>query len=583
MGMNFTAKGDLIAPLRRTSWRLPRRRFRRCSIEDVRYAGASFPSRSQFGVFNHQHTSEQTKITSTRILYTKQNKTDTNTNTMVTMMATTTTMEEEAPVLQRVSLRGRRRSRASSSSSSSLDAHYFHKYSINMMVCHFDAIHDGGGHDDDNNNETARMPSVADIVPRPLTPWTVLSRSTLVMSPDLECQEVLRRIEALIRAKSLSYTVHLDSATIECRAGSCLSFALNVWQKSNRDNNYNNNNVRAIRDNDGNANHDNNNVIVVELQRRNGCGIFMHRVRKAFFHGLQTGEEPSTECLQRCRLRMTVSPRVKQMMRMNKRKSSKEYNYKHKKESCSPQNPEEEEMAVKESLQTCQALLQSEQDDHNQLGLELLVYMTDPQNFCAQTTTEKMAQSLLCENTNDDHNTADLHESFMHLLRRSTASKARRSSFQNKQSFAKAPPPPLAAAAEGEEEGQDKRSSVILSLTALSNALKVVQTRMTTTATATSTTSQDVVAIDIPDHSRRRIVSALKAALRDPQRFPEEAALSAQIIRRLEQVDPPIASALLADAELVERLVEARRVGETHYRVLERESQSLLQHLSSVQ
>jgi hypothetical protein len=362
----------------------------------------------------------------------------------------------------------------------------------------------------DNVGEETALASIADVKPRKLPPFYVLACSTLRL--DLEREEVLRRIELLIRAKSLSYTVDLDTACIECRTSCALHFALHLW--INKD-------AR----------------ILVEVQRRDGCAILMQRAKHTLFEVLKTGVPPTTCDLQRCHSNMAISPRVKQMMQERLG------------EQCERQSSEQD---VKDCLETCEELLNSDRNDLNQLVMEALVNMTDPRTS-TRSTVHRACKAIL-----DGQSQSSIHGDFVCIMRQ-TSVKRRRTSF--KYQYAKEAPP--------ETEQADRRMAVLV-LRALSNALN-----------AALQSPGGGKWIEPSSEFSEAIAAMLKSNLCDPVRRPQEAALSAQCIRLLEELDSSCA-ALFSEVELAERLVDARRFGETHCRLLERESETLLQRLFSV-
>ena len=259
-------------------------------------------------------------------------------------------------------------------------------------------------------NDETEPALIADLEPRPLPVWTVLTHSTLKVKIDRKL--LLNRIESLIRAKSMTYTVDLALACIECRTLCDLSFALNLW-------------------------YDETGSIIIELQRRHGCAILMQKVRKTVFHCIQTGEEPTTRTLCRCPSNMTVSARIRQLIQKEE---------------------QEKQNIIQETMKVCEEQLCSERHDLNELAMESLVFMTDS-NSCSPATILHAAQSLLTDTHGNEH----LHDDFVHALC-SSVGYCRRDSF--KYEYTRDLP---------SADCRGDRTMAGLSLAVLSNALKVAK------------------------------------------------------------------------------------------------------------
>lgn len=369
------------------------------------------------------------------------------------------------------------------------------------------------GNDSEHDETVIQMvqPSLlTDIQPRPLAPLTILSRSTI--TTDLNHHDVLERIETLIRAKSLDYTVDLDTASIECQTTCDLNFALYFWVNQEGQ-------------------------VLVEIQRRNGCAILMQRVRQTLFRALNDGseeqessttthprqaqeDEEESSWLQRCPLHMTVSPRVKQMMDHDQHENKQ-------------QEDNNDTSILQESLEICEEQLCSERRDLQILALESLVHLTDPQN-CSLSTARFVAQALLshdCVGRRENH----LHCELVETLRSSTRHRHRESFKYEYTGGCEAPVV---------QEQYDKQMA-ILSLTTLYNAIKVVR----------SCHNGHGSVVDMSSHSWRRIASSLKESLCDPTRHAQDAIMAARCIRRMEELDDRT-SDFFADAEpIVEHLI----------------------------
>ena len=310
-----------------------------------------------------------------------------------------------------------------------------------------------------NFHGEAAMTCLSDLKPRPLSPLTMLSRSTY--ATNLDCKEVLRRVERLVHAKSWSYSVDLPKGCIQCQT-SCqmLSFALNFWTNKER-------------------------KLLIEIQRRRGCSILMHRVRKVLFQILRSDEEPTTECLHRCAPTLTVSPRLKRMFGQPDDQTTK---------------------YLCESLEICQHHLRSDRDDLPQLALESLVSMTDPQQS-SPSTTKFVAQKLMGESEKDQQ----LHDAFMHTLR----SSARRCMRQSSKGECTVGVP--------QDDDQNVDPTAILSLTVLLHCLRVMKTEDTFGSSASNCTWKALVVI-------------LRSYLFDTHRHPLESATAVQCVRILQEI-----------------------------------------------
>lgn len=206
---------------------------------------------------------------------------------------------------------------------------------------------------------------------------------------------------------------------------------------------------------------------------------------------------------------------------------------------------------IHDSLDTCEELISSERGDQRQLALESLIHMTDPQE-CSQSTARQAAHTLLAVTADHDQ----IHDGLVHILRGS-AGRSRTASL--KYEYAKGASP--------EADSKD-RAMAVLSLTALSNALKVAKAHGNYT-------------IDTSGCSWRSIAAVLKECLRDAARHPQEAVLGIKCVGLMGEINPEWARMFSGDELFVEYLLKARRYGAAHYRMLERESENLLQRLSA--
>lgn len=348
----------------------------------------------------------------------------------------------------------------------------------------------GTAHADDDTELTEA--SLADIQPRPITSFTLFSRSTL--TTELNLHQVLVRIEKLIRDKSLKYTIDPENSSIELQTPCNLSFALYLWTNKHG-------------------------KILVEVHRRSGCGILMQQVRRTLFgaffkHDYLDEQQFTTKdnetWLQRCPLYTTVSQRIKDLM-----------------DQEHPEKNLQQEDIILQDIGICEGQLCSDRRDLHHLAMESLVHMTNPR-ICSPLTNLTVAQTILRDNESQDNH---LHNEFVQTLR-SSICHHREYSSGNKY---------LMGMATFQQEQCDKTMS-ILCLTVLYNAIKVAKTCGTGDC------------MDTSSYSWRRIAACLKDSLHDPEQHTQEAFIAARCIRAMEDLDNNASTLFAEDDSLVEFL-----------------------------
>mmetsp|Transcript_3658 Transcript_3658/g.9161 ORF Transcript_3658/g.9161 Transcript_3658/m.9161 type:complete len:432 (-) Transcript_3658:39-1334(-) len=121
--------------------------------------------------------------------------------------------------------------------------------------------------------------------PKEMPEFLILGQSTISFDGSQQ-STILRRVCEFIQKCSLDFQVYPEEGRIDCRAPCFLSFCLFLWKNEENDH------------------------IVVELQRRQGCGVLMQRYRKALTDFLQTGADFDPRTIGGC---PDVAPHVKAM------------------------------------------------------------------------------------------------------------------------------------------------------------------------------------------------------------------------------------------------------------------------------
>jgi hypothetical protein len=181
---------------------------------------------------------------------------------------------------------------------------------------------------------------------------------------DLSVRVIGERVSDFMRLNSIRCEYDNEKARASCTA-SCVSFVIQLWKANPR---------QSGKIGMGTINSDNNGILV-EVRRRQGCSIGMHRIRHALVRSIQSenGQPVRLDMTSFLRRRFTPSPRVKELFKSNSFKS-------HDKSPLSLYN--------KEDLRNTIDLLESDSYHENDLGIESLCFLSDPTNARKEEAVE---------------------------------------------------------------------------------------------------------------------------------------------------------------------------------------------------
>lgn len=350
---------------------------------------------------------------------------------------------------------------------------------------------------------------------QPLPLYHILDRASLELSMPIET--ILARAANCLRVKSISCFFHPEAGKIDCRTPSLLRFEVYFWRGSDS-------------------------KVFVELQRRRGCAIEMHRIRKSIFDAIRTGEEPNSDAMDRCApvFRKAICPLIKKLYQEENGMKTTE--------------AESQKEACNEVVETCHDLLESDFDDQKRLGMESLLLLTDTSVVTKETALE-LARALVL----DRGPFADsLREEIIFYFRAVESVEDRDGTWPNEDSEAL-----------DYGEGHNIAAMHNLALRALGNALEVIA----------RVGDVDSEVLDLSSDFWKTIFDAIKYNIQEAVRRPQEAALSAKCIALIEQIGHEDVSRWIED-NLLPALPQAYKFGKAHCLELEQESGSLLRRFS---
>ena len=170
----------------------------------------------------------------------------------------------------------------------------------------------------------------------PIPPNYPLER-TAVKIENLPLETVTARISEFMKNQSITCSYHSKKGRVYCLTDCLLKFVVQLWQG------------------DDSANDD---CIIIEVQRRRGCGLEMVKRRHQLIQAVRTGKHRKLNSNKH--VRKTSSEHLETLL------------------DTSPLFLPPREECLNEALRICQQLLASENLDENRLGLESLHILTDP-------------------------------------------------------------------------------------------------------------------------------------------------------------------------------------------------------------
>jgi hypothetical protein len=349
---------------------------------------------------------------------------------------------------------------------------------------------------------------------RPLPMDQGVDRACLELSMPIEI--ALARVANYMRVKSISCFFHPEASKIECRTPSMLRFEVHFWRRSDS-------------------------IIILEMQRRRGCVIEMHRLRRGLFYAVLTGEEPNSDVRGGCATvsRKSICPLIQKLYEEDTKMKTTE--------------AESQKEACNEDLERCHDLLESNLEDQNRLGMESLLFLTDK----AAVTTTTALQAARALVLGQGICAESLRDELLFHFRAVKSVEGRDDTWPNEDEALIC------------EENHNVAAMHNLALRALGNALKLI-------AGLDGINSED---IDLSSAFWKTILGSILYNIKEAIRLPQEAALSAKCIALLEQIAHEDVSCWIEN-NLLPALIEAYKFGKAHNLELEQESGSLLRRFS---
>lgn len=307
---------------------------------------------------------------------------------------------------------------------------------------------------------------------------------------------------------------------MDCLTDSCLKFVIQLWRNEDDD------------------------AIILEVQRRRGCAIAMQRLRKSLYNSVRSSENEALSY---------VSPRRPSLI-LEKRMCDelKEKNESHKASRF-------------DARLLCLELLESDKKDENRLGVESLLILTDLSKVTREDA-EEVARAVIY---NEGELATRLLNSFVAFFNVDVDKRFDEPDW----SFADCSNSDDASLLEF-SQGSEFGDTHLLALKVLTNCLQVIACH------EQDYLSNEITSLDLASPFWREIMDALVLNLHESSHRPQEAALSAKCMRILECLEPGILTPFL-ESVVAPLLVHAHEFGKAHHLFLEKESEELMQSLEA--
>jgi hypothetical protein len=350
---------------------------------------------------------------------------------------------------------------------------------------------------------------------RPLPIYQSLDRARLELSMSIET--LLARVANFMRVKSILCFFHPEASKIDCRTQSMLHFGVYFWRRSDS-------------------------KVILELQRRQGCVIEMHGLRRGLFYAVLSGEEPNSDAMGRCATvsRKSICPLIRKLYQEDTKMKTSE--------------AESQKEACNEDLEMCHNLLESNLEDQNRLGMESLLFLTDTAVVTTTTALQVARALVLCQGLYAE----SLRDELLFYFRVVKSVEDRDDTWPNEKDMSF-----------NYDESHNVAAMHNLALRALRNALQLI-------VGLDGVDSED---IDLSSDFWKTILGSISHNIKEAIRLPQEAALSAKCIPLLEQIACEDASRWIEN-NLLPALIQAYKFGQAHNLELEQECGSLLRRFS---
>jgi hypothetical protein len=340
---------------------------------------------------------------------------------------------------------------------------------------------------------------------------------------DLSLDTITVRISNFLRSQSIA-TSYQDGR-VDCMTSALLKFVVQLWAGGSSNNSH---------------------MIILEVQRRQGCCIEMQAIRSQLVQAITTNDDRVTT-MSNDPPRSSTCQLVENLLEHNPSIPPKEH----------PQD------CLSTAMTICRQLLQSPRLNENRLGLESLVVLTNPTKVLARDAMQVSNRVL----TDFDFQHGLLEQYFVHVNRVGNHEDSDDRDYDDEDNTSMM----------DYEQGPFFGGLHVLALHVLSNAL---ETTMTTTSPGNTST------FDLSSNTFwQTVLGALYYNLQVASTRPMEAALSIKCLRLL----VPDASSTFATTvttapprRLHEYLLHAHHFGKQHHRSLQQETEAWMGRLGFV-
>lgn len=343
----------------------------------------------------------------------------------------------------------------------------------------------------------------------PLPPYICLER-TAKSFRGIPPEDFSKRISRFLRINSISAVYHHDF--VECTTFGFVKFVIQLWGD----------------DTDSE-------VVVVEVQRRNGCCLRMKNLRASIYHAITA---PLAE-------HDVPSPTIQDSHQVPTDLHVAFFSQESRREGCMW------------TLQTAQRLLRSDCVDQNKLGMECLLSVVQRSISSDQQVSGCVAKSIVCgTGKHSDHLRTDFSEYFHDTC-------------IGNESDSETDP-------ENEDSGYARGHHFgvlhLIALQVLENSLqRVLELRENGHAE---------IELDVKSWFWRNLLEALVYNVEVAHCRPLEAAISSKCLSHVMTLAPEVRHCRRVEERLIPGLIQAHTYGRAHHLKLETESENLMGRLS---
>lgn len=329
------------------------------------------------------------------------------------------------------------------------------------------------------------------------------------------------RISQFLRVNSIC--AHYDGDRVDCMTCERLKFVVRLWKGEDED------------------------TVIVEVQRRQGCSVMMSYVRRALFRAVRSDTEISApeQTSRRApssHLKAHMDAAISACKEMKANKAGEQFNT--------------------DACRIASNLMHSCKLEENTLGIESLASMTDPSSACKADAICFAELLLLGKSSNSE------------LLRNSFVSY-----------FEGVEHDSVGTADYDSDDHADSRRYAKGSLFGVMHyrSLGVLAKALEVLVANKDESSLKTEELDLRTSFWKTIVEALVYNVEVAYERPQEAAMSVKCIRLMMALAPCLQRTALVEDRLVPCLFQANEYGKVHHLILERESTNLMLSLAQAQ